>query len=88
MSQDGRGVRGRPRQLEQRRRDGDRAQTAAPHPQGAQHAADDEADVEQQAQPASGGLVVDHRVHPLDDVATAWAAAARNDGVRPLVRIA
>ena len=37
---------------------------------------------------ASGGLVVDHRVHPLDDVATAWAAAARNDGVRPLVRIA
>jgi NADPH:quinone reductase-like Zn-dependent oxidoreductase len=37
---------------------------------------------------ASRGLVVDHRVHPLDDVATAWAAAARNDGVRPLVRIA
>ena len=37
---------------------------------------------------ASGSLVVDRRVHPLDDVATAWAAAARNDGVRPLVRIA
>ncbi|HEY7988706.1 MAG TPA: zinc-binding alcohol dehydrogenase family protein [Lapillicoccus sp.] len=36
---------------------------------------------------ASGSLVVDRQVHPLDDVATAWAAAARNDGVRPLVRI-
>jgi NADPH:quinone reductase-like Zn-dependent oxidoreductase len=35
----------------------------------------------------SGDLVVDHRVHALDDVATAWAAAARNDGVRSLVRL-
>jgi NADPH:quinone reductase-like Zn-dependent oxidoreductase len=34
---------------------------------------------------ASGALVVDHHVHPLDDVATAWAAAARGDGIRPLV---
>ena len=37
---------------------------------------------------ASGALVVDHRVHSLDDVATAWGAASRNDGIRPLVRIA
>ncbi len=36
---------------------------------------------------ASGALVVDRQVHPLDDVATAWTAAARNDGIRPLVRI-
>ena len=36
---------------------------------------------------ASSSLVVDRQLHPLDDVATAWAAAARNDGVRPLVRI-
>jgi NADPH:quinone reductase-like Zn-dependent oxidoreductase len=37
---------------------------------------------------ASGALVVDHHIHPLDDVAAAWAAATRNDGVRPLVRAA
>jgi NADPH:quinone reductase-like Zn-dependent oxidoreductase len=36
---------------------------------------------------ASGALVVDRDVHPLEDVATAWAAAARNDGVRPLVAV-
>ncbi|HEU4332380.1 MAG TPA: zinc-binding alcohol dehydrogenase family protein [Lapillicoccus sp.] len=36
---------------------------------------------------ADGDLVVDHRTHPLDDVATAWAAAARGDGVRSLVRL-
>lgn len=34
---------------------------------------------------ASGALVVDRQVHGLDDVATAWTAAARNDGIRPLV---
>jgi hypothetical protein len=32
--------------------------------------------------------VVDHHIHRLDDVAAAWAAATRNDGVRPLVRAA
>jgi NADPH:quinone reductase-like Zn-dependent oxidoreductase len=36
---------------------------------------------------ASGDLVVDHRVHPLDDVGTAWAGAGRNDGVRRLVQL-
>lgn len=36
---------------------------------------------------ASAALVVDRQVHALDDVAAAWAAAARNDGVLPLVRI-
>jgi NADPH:quinone reductase-like Zn-dependent oxidoreductase len=34
---------------------------------------------------ASGDLVVDHRVHPLDDVEAAWTGAARNSGVRSLV---
>jgi NADPH:quinone reductase-like Zn-dependent oxidoreductase len=35
----------------------------------------------------SGDLVVDHRLHPLDEVAAAWSAAARGDGIRSLVRL-
>jgi NADPH:quinone reductase-like Zn-dependent oxidoreductase len=35
----------------------------------------------------SGALVVDRQIHRLEDVATAWAAAARNDGVRQLIAL-
>ncbi|MEP6650239.1 MAG: zinc-binding alcohol dehydrogenase family protein [Lapillicoccus sp.] len=36
---------------------------------------------------ASGTLVVDRRVHPLDEVAAAWERAAVGEGVRPLVHL-